>query len=247
MIVYSVHILNPTYCSLSIAKRTVQIKSGEPMKRTAATTAPPTRSTFRHGDLRRALLDASIEMARAGGPDAVTLREATRQAGVVPNAAYRHFANQAELLAAVRSACIAMLARAIEAEMNKLRPGKDAAAYARRSLRAVGTGYMAFALSEPGLFHTAFSVPAPVFETPNPANAGTTGLNPFQLLTLALDRMAAVGILSAKDRPGAEFLAWSTVHGMSILMLDGPLRGIDAATAQHFGKRLLDMVERGLS
>jgi AcrR family transcriptional regulator len=211
-------------------------------------TAASKRTTFRHGDLRRALLDAGLAMARTGGPDAVILREATRQAGVVPNAAYRHFHNQAELLAAVRSACIATLALEIEAEMNKLRPGKDAASYARRSLRAVGAAYMAFALREPGLFKTAFSVPAPVFEQPpNPENAGATGLNPFQLLTLALDRMAAAGILKPKDRPGAEFLAWSTVHGMSILMLDGPLRGIDAATAQHFGKRLLDMVERGLS
>ncbi|MCE1190745.1 MAG: TetR/AcrR family transcriptional regulator, partial [Acidovorax sp.] len=48
------------------------------------------RSTYRHGDLRRALLDAGIELARQGGPDAVVLREATRRAGVAPNAAYRH-------------------------------------------------------------------------------------------------------------------------------------------------------------
>jgi AcrR family transcriptional regulator len=213
-----------------------------------ATGPRPQRTTFRHGDLRRALLDTGISMARAGGPEAVVLREATRQAGVVPNAAYRHFANQAELLAAVRSACISSLAVAIEAEMNALRPGKDDAAFARRSLRAVGKAYMEFALREPGLFRTAFSVPAPVFQQPpNPANAGATGLNPFQLLSLALDRMLEAGILKPKDRPGAEFLAWSTVHGMSLLMLDGPLRGIDASTAEQFGKRLLDMVERGLS
>ena len=48
------------------------------------------RSTYRHGDLRRALLEAGTELARGGGPDAVVLREATRRAGVVPSAAYRH-------------------------------------------------------------------------------------------------------------------------------------------------------------
>jgi len=48
------------------------------------------RKTFHHGDLRNALMAAGIEMARVGGPDAVILREATRQAGVSPNAAYRH-------------------------------------------------------------------------------------------------------------------------------------------------------------
>lgn len=56
------------------------------------------RSTYRHGDLRRALLDAGIELARSGGPDAVVLREATRRAGVAPNAAYRHFASREALL-----------------------------------------------------------------------------------------------------------------------------------------------------
>src|SRR3984957_21102998 len=96
------------------------------------------RKTFRHGDLRNALMTIGLEMARARGPNAVILREATRQAGVSPNAAYRHFANQAELLHAVRSACLSQLAAAIEDEMKKCRPGRDPQAFARRSLRAVG-------------------------------------------------------------------------------------------------------------
>ena len=49
------------------------------------------RSTYRHGDLHRTLLEAAIELARKGGKDAIVLREVTRQAGVAPNAAYRHF------------------------------------------------------------------------------------------------------------------------------------------------------------
>src|SRR4051812_8330253 len=99
------------------------------------------RKTFRHGDLRNALLAAGLEMARVGGPNAVILREATRQAGVSPNAAYRHFANQSALLDAVRSACLSRLAAAIEAEMKKCRPGRDPQAFARKTLRAVGMGY----------------------------------------------------------------------------------------------------------
>ena len=64
----------------------------------ASSSAPAARATYRHGDLHRALLDAGIELARQGGPDAVVLREATRRAGVAPNAAYRHFANRDDLL-----------------------------------------------------------------------------------------------------------------------------------------------------
>ena len=82
----------------------------------------PARTTYRHGDLRRALLEAGIALARAGGPDAVVLREATRRAGVVPNAAYRHFANRQDLLEAVRSAALSELAKTMEAETRQDAP-----------------------------------------------------------------------------------------------------------------------------
>ena len=78
--------------------------------------APAARKTYRHGDLRRALLEAGIALARDGGPAAVTLREATRRAGVAPNAAYRHFASQQALLLAVRASALQAGARAMEEE-----------------------------------------------------------------------------------------------------------------------------------
>ena len=203
------------------------------------------RKTFRHGDLRNALLAAGIEMARIGGPNTVILRKATRQAGVSPNAAYRHFANQAELLDAVRSACFSQLAAAIEDEMKKCRPGRDPQAFARKSLRAVGMGYLGFAMREPGMFRTAFSVPPAVYER-NPANTASMGLNPFQLLSLALDRMQESGLLSKKNRKDAEYLAWSTVHGLALLVLEGPLHQMPQAMVLALGERLVLMVERGL-
>ena len=204
------------------------------------------RKTFRHGDLRNALVTVGLEMARAGGPSAVILREATRQAGVSPNAAYRHFANQAELLGAVRSACISRIAAAIEDEMKKHKAGRDPQAFARKSLRAVGIGYLGFAMREPGMFRTAFSVPPPVL-SPDPANTASMGLNPFQLLSLALDRMQESGLLGKKDRQGAEYLAWSTVHGLSLLALEGPLHKMPREMVLALGERLVVMVERGLS
>src|SRR4051794_41960565 len=91
------------------------------------TDAPPLpRSTYRHGDLKRALLEAGVQLARAGGPDAVTLREATRRAGVVPNAAYRHFANREALLRAVRAAALSALAVAVGTDLGGVGPGRPA-------------------------------------------------------------------------------------------------------------------------
>ena len=204
------------------------------------------RKTFRHGDLRNALVTAGLEMARAGGPNAVVLREATRQAGVSPNAAYRHFAGQAELLDAVRSACLSRVAAAIEGELKKCRLGRDTRVFARKSLRAVGMGYLGFAMREPGMFRTAFSVPPPV-DSPDLAHTASMGLNAFQLLSLALDRMRESGLLSKKDRKDAEYLAWSTVHGLALLVLEGPLQKMPHDMVLALGQRLVVMVERGLS
>src|SRR5579871_5579450 len=63
------------------------------------------------GAVRSALVTAGVELARSGGPDAVVLREVTRMVGVVPNAAYRHFADRDALLAAVCSAAMREMAR----------------------------------------------------------------------------------------------------------------------------------------
>jgi AcrR family transcriptional regulator len=208
--------------------------------------SPPGRSTYRHGDLRRVLLDAGIALARGGGPDAVVLREATRQAGVVPNAAYRHFASRHELLQAVRAAALSALAVAMETELAKLPRERHPADIARASLRAVGTGYLRFAQAEPGLFRTAFSVPDEVEGDTDPAKAGHSGLNPFQLLSAALDRLVEAGVLPPERRPGAEFLAWSAVHGLALLVIDGPLRNAAPAQRDAIAQRLLEMVEKGL-
>ena len=54
-------------------------------------------------------------------------------------------------------------------------------------------------------------------------------------------------MLSAKDRKDAEYLAWSTVHGLALLALAGPLHKMPNEMVRALGKRLVIMVERGLS
>jgi AcrR family transcriptional regulator len=205
------------------------------------------RSTYRHGDLRRALLEAGIELARAGGPTAVVLREATRRAGVAPNAAYRHFANQQALLQAVRAYALSAVAKAMEADLAQLPQGLSEAEFARASVRAVGTGYLRFAQTQTGLFRTAFAAYGDVPQSPgDPAKAGDSGLNPFELLGAALDKLVAAQVLPPERRPGAEFLAWSAVHGLAMLVIDGPLGPSIGPHMQQVGQRVLDMVEKGL-
>ncbi|GAA2223760.1 TetR/AcrR family transcriptional regulator [Herbiconiux moechotypicola] len=204
------------------------------------------RSTYRHGDLRDALVAAGVEMAREGGPSAVVLREATRRAGVSPNAAYRHFADREALLHAVSDVCLGFSADRIQAEFDAHPGTGDLESDARQMLRAVGLGYIGFAREQPGLFRTAFTVPDDLRRAADPEKAGLNGLTPFQLVGLALDRLVEAGLLPPERRPNAEFLAWATVHGLGMLVIDGPLRGLDDQMVDYATQRLLDMVDRGL-
>ncbi|GAA2174072.1 TetR/AcrR family transcriptional regulator [Arthrobacter parietis] len=204
------------------------------------------RSTYRHGDLQRALVAAGTELAREGGPSAVVLREVTRRTGVTPNAAYRHFADKRALLHAVSMAAQAELARSIEQELSRIESTGDVGDVAKARLRAVGAGYLRYAQTQPGLFRTAFAEHADLRDAAAPDSAGDSGLTPFQLLSAALDGLVEAGVLPAERRLGAEFLAWSSVHGLAMLVIDGPLQGLDEEQRTFAARRLLEMVEKGL-
>jgi hypothetical protein len=73
-------------------------------------------------------------------------------------------------------------------------------------------------------------------------------MNPFQLLGAALDKLVETGVMSPGRRPGMEYLAWSAVHGLALLIIEGPLLGrMTRAQTRAMGQRLLDMVEKGLA
>ncbi|MDQ1526239.1 MAG: hypothetical protein QOG18_852 [Microbacteriaceae bacterium] len=207
---------------------------------------PGARASYRHGDLRDALVQVGLELARVGGPDAVVLRQATREAGVSPNAAYRHFADRNALLQAVSDAALGLAADRIEAELAAAPVAGDPATRAREMLRAVGAGYIHFAREEPGLFRTAFSVPDNLQNAASATKAGRGGQTPFELVGAALDALVAADVLPRSRRQNAEFLAWSAVHGLGMLVIDGPLRGLTDQMVDDATARLLDMVDRGL-
>lgn len=197
----------------------------------------PGKKSYHHGALRPALVEASIALAREGGPDRVILREAARAAGVSHSAAYRHFADREELLAEVARIARDELAAEMRRQVNRF---KDP----RRRLRAVGTAYIDFALTEPGLFRTAFTSHPATSGARDPSDAAAIA-EPFDVLGQVLDEAQAAGLLDPSRRAGAEFAAWSAVHGLAGLLLDGPLP-TSAAGVKFARGQVLDMVERGL-
>jgi AcrR family transcriptional regulator len=183
------------------------------------------RSAYHHGDLRNALIDAATELAREGGPDKVVLREAARRVGVSPTAAYRHFTGQGDLLLAVKARGQQCLVESMTGAGELARRGAEGDVEC--AMMDMGRGYVSFALREPGLFRAAFcDTPELAIELgddgmPRPVS-GEWRFHSFELLVEILDRLVASGRMPAERRPGAEVAAWSMVHGLAVLMLDGP-------------------------
>jgi AcrR family transcriptional regulator len=193
---------------------------------------------YHHGALRSALIEASTELAREGGPDRVILREAARAAGVSHSAAYRHFADREALLAEVSLRARNELAAEMRRRVNRT---KDP----RKRLRAVGIAYVEFALTQPGLFRTAFTSHPATFRTDDRDRSPSDSADPFEILGQVLDEAQGAGLLDPQRRPGAEIAAWSPVHGLAGLLLDGPLPKTEADIKFSL-RQVLDLVERGL-
>src|SRR5260221_12179552 len=72
--------------------------AAKPRRRAARAPGP---KPYHHGDLRRVLIDAALQLVGEGGADAVSVREAARRAGVSPGAPFRHFPSRDALMNAV--------------------------------------------------------------------------------------------------------------------------------------------------
>ena len=71
------------------------------MARSPSATSPspePKKPAYHHGDLRRALLDATVQLIEEQGLEAVSVREVARRTGVSPGAPFRHFPSRTALL-----------------------------------------------------------------------------------------------------------------------------------------------------
>ncbi|MDT4927046.1 MAG: hypothetical protein QOG01_4759 [Pseudonocardiales bacterium] len=206
--------------------------------------APP--RPYHHGRLREALLDAGVALAREQGPEAVVLRAAARDAGASHNAAYRHFADRDELLRAVCERCMSKLATLMEQRIAAAPADPDPIESAWARLGALGRAYVEFATTEPGWFRTAFAVPRGTHSFAPGEGVGASGQGPYDLLAARLDELVKVGAMAPESRPGAEYAAWSAVHGLATLVNDGPLRDLPATERERALRSVLDVVRHGL-
>ncbi|GAA4234147.1 AcrR family transcriptional regulator [Streptosporangium album] len=208
---------------------------------------PEARSSYHHGDLRDALVQAGLAMSRDRGAEAIVLREATRRVGVTARAAYRHFADRDALVHAVAQAALTQMAHAIEQRQieQRQREARDGLAM----LRGVGEGYIQFALDEPGWFDVAFFAMSDMVNPTSTDSGGDARRSPYQQFQDALTCLVGAGLLNPDRAGDAAITCWSGVHGFATLNSRGPLRQLPRervdAQAERLVADLVDAVTRG--
>ena len=189
-------------------------------------------TTYHHGDLANAVVEAGLRRVRQRGLSAISGRELAGSVGVTPAAIYRHFADKSSLRAAISQAAREQLARAISLPRPRTLSKRGAA----ERFRQIGLAYVEFALTEPLLYAAAFEI----CEPPRPDNPSA-----WEVLTEALDDLVRSGAMPASRRPGAEMVAWCAVHGVSNL-ITAPMAGVPAKQRAAVIQQVLDGVKRSL-
>jgi len=168
----------------------------------------PRRDSYHHGDLRRALTGAALSLVAEKGPKGFTLTEAARRAGVSAAAPYRHFADKAELLAAVAEQGFLDLHAVLAVVPGSLAP--------LERVIALGRAYIGWAVSHPDHYRVMFGAELSKDSYPGLAVAGE------QAFSVLLDAVAGFG----DDPLSLAGPLWSLVHGLSSLAITGDLQGV---------------------
>jgi AcrR family transcriptional regulator len=192
----------------------------------------PRKGGYHHGDLRNALVAAALKLVAKHGVEGFSLREAARAVGVSAAAAYRHFEDRSALLKALAHEGLARLALKMEEAIADAPGAPGSPARAAAELTRISAAYLEFAVAHPSHFRVMFGPWCDLSDELAPELL-PLGRDPLQLLVDTLDGMVRAGAITEAARQGAEISAWSAVHGLASLLVEGglPLGAVERARA----------------
>jgi AcrR family transcriptional regulator len=170
------------------------------------------RDTYHHGDLKRALTGAALGLVQEKGPKGFTLREVARRAGVSTAAPYRHFADKAQLLAAVATLGFVQLHETLTATAAET-------ADLSQQVLDMGRAYVRWAVTHPDYYQVMFGAE---LDKTDP-DLRTAGSRAFDDLLDAIARCQHANLLPAGNPRDIAGPAWSLLHGVATLTIGSDL------------------------
>lgn len=187
---------------------------------------------YHHGALAEAMVGRALTSVRRSGAEQVSLRAVAQSLHVSPSAAYNHFSDKDALLVAVgdrgRAALDERMARVIAEH-----PGTSDADL-RARLAGLGRAYVGFAVEEPHLFRLTFG---PLCSGSHGGTDDASG--PYGKLVDTMRELDRRGLVVGEDVDDLCISAWSVVHGVATLVIEGLLPPEAAETAVATFTRLV--------
>jgi AcrR family transcriptional regulator len=198
---------------------------------------------YQHGDLRRALIQAGLKLLGEGGVRDLSLRAAAELAGVSHAAPYRHFRDKDALVAAIAEEGFRLLTQRMRDEIERCGSGDVLV-----RLRASAVGYVAFAVEHPAYFRTIFAGLDCQDQDAAPASLRAAGEEAYAVLRELVSEGIRRGRLRAADPEQLSLAAWSMVHGLGMLIIDGQVGTLrtDPAAARQVTETVVKLLENGL-
>ena len=185
--------------------------------------------TYHHGDLKAAMIKATLDLVRRKGPRGFTLNEASRTAGVSVSAPYNHFKDKEALLVEI----VLLGNRTLEAE---LRAAARSHATPDDALVAVCLAYIEFAGKHPDLFAVMFQSGIDKSRYPEVRATAVEAFHIAEELALQIE-----GTIAAAQE--LALATWTTAHGLATLSADGALPNVlgptEKSPAEALARRVL--------
>jgi AcrR family transcriptional regulator len=201
----------------------------------------PEARNYHHGQLRAALLEASLAILGERGAEQLTMREAARRVGVSPAAPFRHFPSKAALIAAIAEEAVKRLCHEIEQAL---------AASAKKDplqrYRAIGLAYLRWAFANPTLFEVIST--RDLFDLDDARGLRGQNQRLIELTEQTLKEAADCALVERAEISSILIAGRALVYGLARMQLDGqfPRWGVEADSVTPSAIEALDLFISGL-
>ena len=197
---------------------------------------PPSSTSYHHGSLRDALIDAAVQLVEEGGPDNVSVREVAKRAGVSPGAPFRHFANKTALMTAVAEQAMSRFSAEIARAVKQVTTDDPIERFA-----AVGIAYLRWATRNPTHFQIVST--RSLIDWASSESLRRDNAVVRSLMDEAMVEALARNMLRSDDLAETQIAGRALVYGLARMFIDGHFAqwAVDGEDAERTMQKVLKL------
>ena len=202
-------------------------------------TLKKSKDSYRHGSLKKAIIEASLQMIEKEGVDTLSIREVAKKAGVTHQAPYRHFKNREALLAALAQ-------DGLEKLFSYLQQSFRTEGAPSLNLVKLGQAYFSWGLKNPDHFRLMFGHSIPDFETSE--ELGLAAQKILDLVNFVVIQNQKAKLFRPGEPRSISRQLWAAVHGTTLLFINQQFKPLlnDSRAGLELVKELLNNLAIGL-